>query len=404
MKTEGKAPAIPRRENRAMKTCPKCRSSLSPKNYGDIEVDFCGGCGGVWFDDGELEATLDRIIATQDIPDAPIELEKDITSVFAIDEEQRPCPACDVEMLKVNYAYDSNVILDKCPACGGIWADDGEVMRLAVFRKGNPILDRMGEAIAKEKGASLENNYNAISGRGTRRPFPGFGVNIILPIGDDQSCGRFPLVVASMVALNAAVFLYQLLVMGSPEAEKTFYHSFGLVPSEALHSLKGGTSFLTSMFLHAGTLHLLGNMLFLMIFGDNVEDRLGRWKFLGLYLLSGIAAGLAHALVHPSSNIPAVGASGAISGVMGAYFVLYPSAKIKTFVYNTIVDVPAFVYLGTWILLQAGSAWLAEDNPLGGGVAWLAHIGGFAAGIAAGVLVRAMPSGRALPLEEGIEQ
>ncbi len=147
-----------------------------------------------------------------------------------------------------------------------------------------------------------------------------------------------------------------------------------------------------SMFLHGGWMHLLGNMWFLYLFGDNVEDAMGHARYLVLYLLTGIAATVAHVLLHPSSPIPVVGASGAISGVVGAYFFLFPRARVLTlvpiFFFVDIVLLPAFVYIGLWFLMQFWSGLLALAVPHIGGVAWWAHIGGFVAGLLLAPLMR----------------
>jgi membrane associated rhomboid family serine protease len=141
---------------------------------------------------------------------------------------------------------------------------------------------------------------------------------------------------------------------------------------------------LTSMFLHAGFAHLLGNMVFLWIFGNNVEDATGHPRFLLFYLACGVAAALSHILTRPGSTVPMVGASGAISGVLGAYFLLYPHARIVTLVllgfFAQTVRIPAFFFLGLWFLMQLFPAFLSVGGD-GGGVAWFAHIGGFVAGM-----------------------
>lgn len=134
----------------------------------------------------------------------------------------------------------------------------------------------------------------------------------------------------------------------------------------------------TSMCLHGSFMHLLGNMLFLWVLGDNVEDALGHARFVVFYLLAGVAAALSQLVVEPASSIPVIGASGAISGVIGAYLVLHPHARVRTLVFNTVVALPAFVVLGLWILFQLASVAIAEPGQ--GGVAWWAHIGGFFAG------------------------
>ncbi len=163
---------------------------------------------------------------------------------------------------------------------------------------------------------------------------------------------------------------------------------FGAVPFDIVHfRAVGGTdafpaalTLLTSMFLHGGLFHLLGNMLYLWIFGNNIEDRLGPFRFTLFYLASGVAAALTHILAQPGSRVPMIGASGAIAGVLGAYAVLFPHARVRTFVflvfYIDVVSVPAGLVLGIWFLAQV------LNVGMGGGVAWFAHIGGFLAGIA----------------------
>jgi membrane associated rhomboid family serine protease len=159
-----------------------------------------------------------------------------------------------------------------------------------------------------------------------------------------------------------------------------------LIPSSlSLADPAGWFTLLTSIFLHGSWLHLASNLWTLFIFGDNVEDRLGHGRFLGFYLLSGVVAGLAHSLLAPGSTLPTIGASGAIAGVLGAYFVLFPSARVLTFVPLIIlpwlVEIPAFVYLGLWFLMQISSG-LLDLGAAGAfsGIAWWAHIGGFVFG------------------------
>jgi membrane associated rhomboid family serine protease len=191
-----------------------------------------------------------------------------------------------------------------------------------------------------------------------------------------------------LIAANCAVFLHQLS-LGSRNA--AFVAAFGAVPAwftgaaaAAAPALPPAATILTSMFIHGGLLHLLGNMVFLWIFGNNVEDATGHLRFLAFYLLCGVAAAAAHILASPRSTLPMVGASGAISGVLGAYFLLYPYARIVTLVFlgffAQTVAIPAFFFLGFWFVMQflAGAASVGAP---GGGVAWFAHVGGFVAGL-----------------------
>jgi membrane associated rhomboid family serine protease len=181
--------------------------------------------------------------------------------------------------------------------------------------------------------------------------------------------------------------VYAILL--GPHASQALFYQLAMVPARIPMSLSGHDvtfaqaflPFLTSMFLHSSPLHLAGNMLFLWIFGDNVEDYLGHFEYLLFYVVCGVGAGLAHTLINLHSTLPALGASGAISGVMGAYLVLYPHSRVLTLIFIFLVPVPAIIILGWWFILQ----FLAGVESLGklssGGVAWWAHIGGFLLGM-----------------------
>lgn len=209
---------------------------------------------------------------------------------------------------------------------------------------------------------------------------------MLLPLHDDNPLKniRFQHVTVGVIAACVAVFGYQLSL--GDRGDQAFIFGFGAIPAvvfgrvalpDELALIPGWLTLVTSMFLHGGFMHLAGNMLFLWVLGDNVEDALGHKRFAVFYLLTGVAAGLAHSLTEPASQVPMIGASGAISGVIGAYLMLHPKARIKTLVGYFIVSLPAWVVLGFWIGFQFFSASMAT----GGGVAWWAHIGGFIAGI-----------------------
>src|SRR6185295_13183210 len=209
----------------------------------------------------------------------------------------------------------------------------------------------------------------------------------MIPLRDVIPSRTTPYVTISLVVVNALVFLYELS-LGDQVNE--FMFSFGLVPAYFAWA-----SVLTSMFLHGGFLHVAGNMLYLWIFGDNVEDRMGHGRFLVFYLLCGVAAALAQTITAPDSVIPMVGASGAIAGVMGAYFVLYPKSRIVTlipiFFFFQVIEVPAILFLGIWFLMQflsgLGSI-VSVASGSTGGVAFWAHVAGFVAGISGVVVFR----------------
>jgi membrane associated rhomboid family serine protease len=213
----------------------------------------------------------------------------------------------------------------------------------------------------------------------------------MLPIGDEREPGAGPaLVTWALLALNVAAFLLE--VSRPSNALQAFVTAWGVVPREysagrdlaPLIPLPFWSTLLTSMFLHGGWLHLGGNMLYLFIFGDNLEHRMGHVKFLVFYLLCGIAAGGAHILFNANSNVPTVGASGAISGVLGGYLLLFPKNRVRVLTRGGIAHVPALFVLGFWILIQvvnSAGAMATTSDTGGGGVAYLAHVGGFAAGL-----------------------
>lgn len=199
----------------------------------------------------------------------------------------------------------------------------------------------------------------------------------MFPLRDHNPSGGRPYVTFGLIGLNVAIFLAMTGLGDDPGRIAQVYYDWGLVPARG--DIGG---YLTSQFLHGGVVHLAGNMLFLWIFGDNVEEQLGHLRFLCFYLISGVAAGLAQMVPDPSSTIPMIGASGAIGGVMGAYLLLFPRARVDVLiiilVFIRIIPVPAWVVLGVWLAIQVGSgASLPTDE---GGVAYWAHVGGFAAG------------------------
>src|SRR5215469_7198683 len=209
---------------------------------------------------------------------------------------------------------------------------------------------------------------------------------MFLPLRDENTSGKFPLVNVLLILTNVAVFIYQLTL--TPRVEKAFVMANSMIPERIPIWLTGHGSFegaffplVTSMFLHGGFAHILGNMLFLWIFGDNVEAYFGHIGYLLFYFLCGVGAGLTHVAFNLHSNLPAVGASGAISGVMGAYIVLEPRNRILTLIFIFLVRVPAVIVLGLWFALQFLSGVSELGTHVNGGVAVWAHIGGFLIGV-----------------------
>lgn len=215
----------------------------------------------------------------------------------------------------------------------------------------------------------------------------------MFPIGDQNVRGATrPFVTWGLIAINAIVFVYQLTL--SQAQLEQFFFSYGVVPAliargENLFSL------LSSMFMHGGWMHILGNMLFLFVFGDNIEAVLGKMGYLIFYLLGGLAASAAHILLNWNAEIPSIGASGAVAAIMGAYLVMFPRARVRVLMFLlyriTVTEVTALLFLGIWFVSQLFSGVASLGVPTaqtGGGVAYWAHIGGFALGLIVGVFFR----------------
>lgn len=350
--------------------CPACSSVLSQRQVENTTADCCFDCGGIWLNADKLWLLASRLASLEqgegefDIFFKP----RDVLREKDIHEEVRSCPDCYTPLEKFNYAYDSNIILDRCKRCGGIWADRGELRQIAMHIKGNEQVRTIGQAIIKneaiEEIEELEETAKdvALSLRGFR---------IVFPVGDDISCNKKPVITILLIVLCVLSFLRMVyLRAGSYEV----YRDEGLSPSNFF-----STGLLTHMFVHAGFFHLAGNLLYLWIFGDNVEDRLGRVKYVLFYLSAGLAACVLHSLIYRGSEIPLVGASGAISGVMGAYLVFYPKANITVFHIRRLVETSAVYFIGSWFVLQLlnGLIYLRSENCR---VAWFAHVGGFVFG------------------------
>mgnify|MGYP001044476733 FL=1 len=212
----------------------------------------------------------------------------------------------------------------------------------------------------------------------------------MIPLRDDNPTRITPVLTTGLIAANVLIFLYQLTL--GVEGERLFVYQFGAIPAvisgardlpRDIAVIPAPLSIFTSMFLHGGWMHLIGNMWYLWIFGDNIEAAMGRVRYILFYLISGVAAAMAHILTDVGSVIPTIGASGAISGVLGAYLILYPRAQVLVLIplgfFSRVMYVPAALVLGLWFLFQLFSG--SVSQAAGGGVAWWAHVGGFVAGM-----------------------
>ena len=213
----------------------------------------------------------------------------------------------------------------------------------------------------------------------------------MIPLKDENPSTTVPIINILLIITNGCIFVYQIY-FASRDAQDLFLR-LGFIPFEVSHFVDISPenlvpipfTILTAMFIHGGWLHLLSNMLYLWIFGDNVEDRLGHGKYLFFYVMCGMMASVVHGFMDINSKVPSVGASGAIAGVLAAYLYLFPGARIKTlfvvFVFVKIIKLPALIVLGLWILAQILSGFAEYGSQTGGGIAWFAHIGGFVSGL-----------------------
>lgn len=220
----------------------------------------------------------------------------------------------------------------------------------------------------------------------------------MIPLRDDQPRFSTPFLTYFLIAINLVIYYGEFML--SPPSERSLLYQLGLVPAHVVAVVSGVSHapaaaallpIFTSMFLHGSWMHVIGNMWFLWIFGDNIEDYLGHFQYLVFYLLSGVTAALAQVVLSPDSRIPTVGASGAIAGVLGAYFLLYPKARVLTwFPLIFFFYLPAWVLLGFWFVMQfvSGTVSSAAGASQGGGIAFWAHVGGFIAGI---LLIKIFP-------------
>lgn len=204
----------------------------------------------------------------------------------------------------------------------------------------------------------------------------------MFPLRDHNPSGCTPYIVYALIAINVVIYFYFLGTYGNPRTLAQFYQTYAIIPAEITRG-EGSATLLSSVFIHGGLMHLGGNMLFLWIFGDNLEDEMGHLPFLAFYLACGIGAGLIHVWAAPTSQIPTIGASGAIAGVMGGYLLLFPKARVDILliliIFFRVVTVPASLMLGLWLAMQFIGGF--GSDPDQGGIAYWAHAGGFLVGL-----------------------
>jgi membrane associated rhomboid family serine protease len=325
-----------------------------------VELDACPVCKGIWFDRHELLRYLNRLVQDPDYQN----------SLKAVKPARWPlteagfCPKCN-QLLEFKYIGKSALHFQKCVNCGGIWLDRRNLQPLALWS---------ASASAYE--------MTPLWGHIKNSPFDvrggSFVAGLLAIFTDNNPIRNFPRTTMALVFVNTIIFFGSLVFK---EAAAAFY----LIPSELY---KAPYTIITSMFMHADIFHLFGNMYCLWVFGDNIEDRLGKVKYLSIYLGTGICATIVYIITATNPNIPTLGASGAVSGVMGAYLALYPGARIDIsgIIYFRPIkySLPAWFYIGI-LFFGLQILWASLDMP---GVAWFAHIGGLVAGFATLLVIR----------------
>lgn len=337
-----------------IKRCPDCRTAvLQPHDYAGKDLDVCHDCGGLWFE----KSNLDEVIARHD----PATDEADYT--LNLGEQQgrtdMPCPDCGRHLQAFHLLDDYHLEVDVCRACQGAWVERHELDKVAHSAMIRQALGRLGGGISWKTWI--------------------FQFLSQLPVEYNIKPRRRPWVTWTLIALNTVIFLAYFL---DPTITGQVFEHFAITSAEALSGREPWT-FVTHQFLHGGVMHLVANMYFLWLVGDNLEDVLGHARYLGLYLLCGVGAAVVSVLADPGSTVPSVGASGAIAGLFGMYMLWFPRASL-TFMFLVFQKkLRVHWYFGIWLALNfAGMA-------MGGqGVDYWAHLGGFAIGAGIGFALR----------------
>jgi membrane associated rhomboid family serine protease/Zn-finger nucleic acid-binding protein len=351
--------------------CPRCTFTLVPQPINGSEIDFCPRCHGAFIEPGEGGALLGAF--------GDVSSWAQLGVARPVGDSPLRCPTGHGKMnaWRVNAPDGTDVEVDTCATCRGLWLDNSEAQRLK----------KAGAHVATTAAISIPRFE---PGMRLNEPPPGqektgvgwylFQLFTAMPIEVYNPKRKAAVVCLSLIAACFVVFGIEIVAIGA--GDEKFLYRFGAVTSDLLRG-RNLHAAVTHMFLHGGIMHILGNMWFLWTFGDNVEDRVGRVRFTILYLVFGFAALILQMILGGDPNVPLVGASGAISGLMGAYLGLFPRARVYQVIFFIRWKMPAWLYLGGWAALNAlvGAVELG-NHAKGAGVAWWAHVGGFVAGLA----------------------
>jgi len=340
-----------------MQNCPSCNSnSILKHEFHRQEVEKCQDCHGIWLELGELDGAL----SIADNGNSQVHMEETLGECLG--KSDRHCHVCDTKLLRYHLMSGFEVEVDTCPSCFGVWLDHDELDKVA-----------QSPAIAK---ALLELD------KPTHKRTWLFQFLSQMPVEYNLKPKRTPWAMYSLLLLNIIFFMsYSVGIVD----ESFVFNNFALHSDQVSHGQQLWT-LLTHMYMHGGLMHLVGNMYFLYIIGDNLEDTLGRRKFLLYYTLCGLGAAAAQIIADPNSYIPMVGASGAIAGLYGMYLLWFRHASLTLMIIVYQKKVSPMIFFGFWIITNIVGLYLANES--GGGVAYWAHIGGFIVGIVIGLLVK----------------
>jgi membrane associated rhomboid family serine protease len=357
--------------------CPRCPVELEPITSGGVALDRCRLCFGLWFDRGEL-FKFNQF--DSDFPLAP-----------GLPAQGTPtnlrCPRCRGLLRQTAYAPGASVLVDRCPKCEGVWLDSEDIVKVRKMmdveaRVRGKAAARLKHVVERERELRARAEAELAQMEANDRVSRGewlFMFLTRLPREVYHPVHRFPRVTVALIAANMLAFGLEMLALTHPGgAELVLAYAF--IPDK-FRQAQDVWTILTSMFLHGGLVHLLGNMYYLYTFGDNVEEYMGALRFGLLYFACGLLGDISHLLSNTTSTVPTIGASGAISGVLAAYMLLFPRRKIYALIIVLPLKVGAVWYLGFWIALQV---LFAFTTPVGieGGTAFFAHVGGFLTGLA----------------------
>jgi len=371
--------------------CPVCNNLLHKLTIEGISSDSCSLYGSIWFSSGsDFAAAAERCARKSNLP-----LQDSIKSRINTETEKSSavgfslnCPQCQIPMEKINYADDSGIFINRCHSCTGIWTSDIGLRKITSYLKDDPLRDKVASELAHEvrkeestKEFALEVGKIAHADLSSLRDFftnPLAAIYFSIPLWH-RNLQSIPFISISLIVSCIVIYIFQISAVS--DVEKYFLF-FGFVPATPI-----SFGLLTSVFLHANWFHLLGNMLFLWVFGPPIEEKLGRINFFLYYFICGSCGNLGYLIMHTGSQEPAIGASGAISGIIGACLVLEPQGTIMT----TRDEAPIWLYAIAFFLIQFGYSFLLFITETHARTGYEAHVGGFIGGVIIALILKNRP-------------